>query len=112
MKRGYFVHGYDETWGIAIVASTAREAKNIAYAELHDEEWIDIRVRWIKNVYLEGLDTGIVHNLRDGLLRGFFGYIEGWCDNCGNETELEVCSGKALCFDCMEKEYKREDVKN
>jgi hypothetical protein len=85
MKRGYFVYGCDESWGVAVVAPTGRQARNIAYTALH--------------------------NLHEGLLRGFYMYIEGKCDECSDESQLELCSGKALCFDCMEKAYKKEGNK-
>jgi hypothetical protein len=109
--RGYFVYGYDETWGIAVVAQTARQAKIIAYGtgELIGDVWIDIRARWMRGADVNGLDVGVLRNLHEGLLRGFYMYIEGKCDECSEESQLELCSGKALCFDCMEKAYKEEE---
>jgi hypothetical protein len=107
MKRGYFVYGYDETWGIAVIAPTARSAKNIAYAtgELIDEDWIEIHARWMRDVDVSGLDVGVLRDLHEGLLRGFYMYIESKCDMCSEESQLELCNGKALCPDCIEKEY-------
>ena len=109
MKRGYYVHGADDAYGVAVVAPTARVAKNIAYAagELIGEDWIDVRVQWRTNADAKGLEVGVLHNLHEGLLRGFYGYIEGVCDDCGDESTLELCSGRALCLDCMEKEYRK-----
>jgi hypothetical protein len=112
MKRGYFVHGYDETWGIAVVAPTAREAKIIVVGEFNGEEWIDICVRWIRKADVNGLDVGMLQNLREGLLRGFYRYIEGKCDECGKETKLELYSEKALCFDCMGGKHKKKENDN
>jgi hypothetical protein len=113
MKRGYFVYGCDESWGVAVVAPTGRQARNIAYTagEFIGEEWIEIRARWMRDADVSGLDVGVLHNLHEGLLRGFYMYIEGKCDECSDESQLELCSGKALCFDCMEKAYKKEGNK-
>ena len=110
-KRGYFVHGEDSSWGIAVVATTAREAKRIGFAagEFIGDAWIDIRARWERDADVTGLDIGVLHGLHDGLLRGFFKYIEGVCEDCGVETELKRCNGKALCFECVEKEDEKLD---
>lgn len=113
MKRGYFVYPDDgEFWGIGVVASTAKEAKNIAFAsgELIEADWIDIRVRWQRSAEVNVLPTGIVQDMHTGLLCGLYGFIEGYkCDNCGKEEVLKLCKGKALCDDCIEKEYIKED---
>jgi len=53
-KRGYFVNSAGEPSGFAVVATSAKEAKKIAYksgkicVDSSDVEWIDIRVRWIR----------------------------------------------------------------
>jgi hypothetical protein len=114
MKRGYFVHPQDESWGLGVVATTAKEAKNIAFAsgELIDVDWIDLRVRWERSAEVEELPIGIVIDMRLGLLCGLYGFVEGYkCDECGVEDVLRLCNGKALCDDCIEKEYAKE-VKN
>ena len=114
MKRGYFVHSQDESWGLGVVATTAKEAKNIAFAsgELIDVDWIDIRVRWERSAEVEELPIGIVIDMRLGLLCGLYGFVEGYkCDECGAEDVLRLCSGKALCDVCIEKEYTKEAIK-
>lgn len=111
MKRGYFVYPDDEFWGIGVVAETAKEAKKLAFAsgELIDVDWIDIRVRWERTAEVEELPIGVVMDMRIGLLCGLYGFVDGFtCDECGTESTLELCSGKALCFDCREKEYAKE----
>ena len=110
MKRGYFVHPDDEFWGIGVVATTAKEAKKLAFTsgELIDVDWIDIRVRWERSARVEELPIGIVSNMRTGLLCGLYGWIEGKCERCGVETVLRECKGEALCDECIEKEYEKE----
>jgi len=108
MKRGYFVYPDGEPWGIGVVATTAKEAKNFAFAsgELIDVDWIDIRVRWERSAEVEVLPIGVVMDMRTGLLCGLYGFVEGYtCDGCGKEDILKLCNGKALCVDCIEKEY-------
>ncbi len=110
-KRGYFVHDQDDSWGIAVVATTVREAKRIGFAagEFPGSEWIDIRARWERDANVTSLEIGILHDLREGLLRGFYDDIEGKCDACGSESELKRCNDKALCFECVEKEDEKLD---
>ena len=104
MKRGYYVHGYDDAWGIAVVAATAKQAKKIAFAsgEFPDTAWTDLRVWWMKDADITGLEEGILLNYRDGLLRRLYTYVEGKCDGCGDESCLRECNGKALCQACEE----------
>jgi hypothetical protein len=111
MKRGYFVYPDDELWGIGVVARTAKEAKNIAFAsgKLIDVDWIDLRVRWERTAKIEKLPIGIVSDMHIGLLCGLYGFVEGYkCDECGAGTVLHLCNDKALCDDCIEKEYLEE----
>lgn len=112
MKRGYFVYPDGEFWGIGVVASTAKEAKNIAFTsgELIEVDWIDIRVRWQRSAEVDVLPVGIVQDWHTGLLCRLYDFIEGdKCDNCGKEEVLTLRNGKALCDDCIEKECIRED---
>jgi len=112
MKRGYYIHGGDEVYGVAVVANSLREAKKKAFIFLDEDEWIEMKGRWIRDANVIGLEEGIIHDLYDGLRRGFYSYIEGNCEACGEESHLSLCSDKALCFDCAEKEYEREEKKN
>ena len=112
MKRGYFVYPKDEIDGIGVVATSVKEAKNIAFAsgELDCSDWIDIRVRWVREAEVDTMPIGVVLNMREGLLCGLYGYVEGYnCDECGANAVLQACNGKALCDECMEKEYAKEE---
>ena len=113
MKRCYFVYEKDELDGIGVVATTAKEAKSIAYASGEiDCDWIDMRVRWERDAEVVILPTGIVLDMREGLLHGIYGYAEGYkCEECGADTVLRACNGKALCDECIEKEYAKEEIK-
>jgi len=106
-KRGYFVSEIDED-GVGVVATSGREAKKIAY---HQElylycDWIDMRVRWVKDAEVADLPIGIIRDGKLGLKRGLFSCIEDEpCDMCGNNNLLTLINGKALCDACAEKEF-------
>lgn len=105
MKRGYYVYPDDEFWGVGVVASSAKEAKKLAFlsGELIEVNWIDLRVRWVHLAEVEKLPIGVVHDMRIGLLCGLYDFIEDYkCDSCGKEDVLTLCNGKALCNNCME----------
>lgn len=110
MNRGYFVHEKDETdWGIPVVASTAREAKRIAFAtsELSGYWWIDLRCRWQRHANVDGLPIGIVHDCMDALRRDIYHWLDdATCDICDKEdTYVESLDGMAVCIDCAERIY-------
>jgi hypothetical protein len=115
MKRGYFVYPADEFWGVGVVATSAKEAKKLAFAsgELITVDWIDIRVRWQLDAVVNDLLIGVVDNEYLCLKRGLYDYlVDCFCEICGKETMLRCHNGKALCDDCIEKEYKKlEEVK-
>jgi len=110
MKRGYFVYEKEEE-GIWVVATTAKDAKNIAYSSGEiDCDWIDMRVRWERDAEVDPIPMGVVLDMREGLLCGLYGHIEGYnCDECGMETILQAYNGKALCVECIEKVYAKEE---
>jgi len=111
MKRGYFVYEKDELEGIGVVATTAKEAKNIAYSSGEiDCDWIDMRVRWERDAEVDPIPMGVVLDMREGLLCGLYGYVEGCkCDDCGADTVLRAHDGRALCDECIEKVYAKEE---
>ena len=114
MKRGYFVSSKDEFQGVGVVASSTKEAKKIAFSsgELNDVFWTDLRARWEHTAEVEEQPIGIVRDMRVGLLCGLYGFVEGYkCDDCGKEDVLKLCAGKALCDDCIEKEYAKSPIK-
>lgn len=104
MMRGYYV-GDDYDTGIAVVATSAKEAKKIAYKELRsDYEWIDIKVDWIKEADVTGLPVGIVEDARVALVRGLYAYIyEDECEECLMDTDLVAYEGRALCSKCVDR---------
>ena len=112
-KRGYFVHNSDEWYGFAVVATSAKEAKKIVYdsGELPINDWIDIRVRWIRDAKVGDLPIGMVTDNRDALIRGIYGTLAEYpCDECGAERDVTCCNGRVLCSCCIEKEYRRHDM--
>lgn len=108
MKRGYLVSQEGEFWAVGVVASSAKEAKKIAYGSdyLMAVDWLDLRTRWIRTAEVNDLPKGIVTDPKTCLLRGLYDFIEGErCEDCGKDDVLKLCAGKALCDDCIEKEY-------
>jgi len=106
MLRAYFVQEFDEPEGLAVIAETVREAKQIAYPSGDFScEWIDMRVRWMRNANIDGLEKGIIRDCLDALRREIYAFIEAGhypCDNCGCKGELHGYKGKALCSKCYE----------
>jgi len=114
-KRGYFVHNSDEWWGFAVVATSAKEAKKIMHdsGELSIGDWIDIRVRWMRDAKVDDLPIGVVTDDRDALIRGLYGGITDYpCDECGKERNVICCYGRVLCSCCAEKEYRIHDMES
>ena len=114
-KRGYFVHNGDEWCGFAVVAMSAKKAKKIVHnsGELIGTDWIDIRVRWIRDAKVSDLPIGIVADDRDALIRGLYGTLAEYpCDECGKERDVICCYGRVLCSCCAEKEYRIHDMES
>jgi hypothetical protein len=108
MKRGYLVSQEGEFWAVGVVASSAKDAKLIAYGSgyLLSVDWIDLRTRWIRTAEVKDLPIGIVKNAKTCLLCGLYDFIEGErCEECGKDDVLKLCAGKALCDECIEKEF-------
>lgn len=103
-KRGYYVNEIEEFDGIGVVATSVKEAKKIAFDNELTCDWIDMRVRWIKDADVNDLPVGIINDYKLGLKHGLFNYIEGTCDICGRDDVLEWVNEQALCSDCAEKE--------
>ena len=111
-KRGYFVHDGDEMCGVAVVATSAKEAKKIAYnsGELLGTDWIDIRVYRMRDAMVSDLPIGMVEDARGALIRRLYGILAEYpCDECGEEWEVTCYKGRVLCLCCVEKEYEKED---
>ena len=107
--RAYYVYLDCGEGGIGIVAGTAREAKTLAFGNenLMDAEWIEIRVKWKRNVSVTGLPKGEI-DLMEGLTRGLYGWIYGEtcpvCHEYGEEgNPLVFDSGIVRCQECEDK---------
>lgn len=108
MKRGYFVHGNDDACGLAVVATSAKEAKKLAWetGELNAgwaDDWINIRARWKRNAIVDDLSIGVVHDPRVGLLCGIYHHLDEYpCDGCGRDEMVYAHDGAVLCECCIE----------
>jgi hypothetical protein len=104
--RAYFAQDAgEEEIGFAVIAHNSREAKKIAYnsGELNCD-YIDLRIRWLRNVNVEGLKKGMMADDVEALRRGMYSFVESdECDECGEVGTLQELHGKALCEDCYEK---------
>lgn len=100
--RAYFVQGRDCDYGVAIIAETAKSARNLAIGHdaLLDVDFIDIEVRWKRGTDVTGLPRGEVECL-EGLRRGLYGWIMGECPNCRKDAEqIECAKGAYSCESC------------
>ncbi len=115
--RGYFVHEAEVEYGVVVVAISLKEAKRIGWNELSVEcdEYIYLRVRWIKDADVSGLPLGIVTDIADGLRRGLYAWSEDVeCDVCGVSTHVYGEEGVVICGACQNEcflEYHREALR-
>jgi hypothetical protein len=103
MKRGYFVKENAGLHGVAVVASSARNAKKLAFNSGYfvDEYWTDIKSKLVQDADVSGMPSGVVPSHREGLQRGFYTIIDGICERCGIDEPLELYDGSALCVACI-----------
>jgi len=103
-KRGYFVHSKDMAAGFAVVASTAKEARKLAYDVYPvDVKWTDLRCSWVHHAAIGGLSIGVIEDPREGLIRGFYDLLAEYpCDGCGEYADVVCYHGRALCPSCVE----------
>lgn len=71
--KAYFVKDIYEENGCAVIADTAKEAKKLSLGQL-DSNFIDLRVRLLKDVNIDGLGKGLVDHM-EGLKRNMFSYV-------------------------------------
>lgn len=109
-KRGYFVQEEDAEYGVGVVATTAREAKKIAYNQSDlGCEYIEIRAKWKRDADVGDLPIGVVEDVMLGLRRGLYSFVEDYeCDLCGLDGIIEMHNGKAICRSCIEKETQED----
>lgn len=96
--------------GVVVVAESGKEAAKLGYSWWgrnigHDEPYIEQRCVLMKSkdINLADLPRGTVAPSKEGLRRGFYGWIEDTCDMCGKEAQLSqvlLDSGKCICSDC------------
>lgn len=108
MKRGYYAYNNDDDLsGLAIVASSARAAKMIAWKSgefvYGDTSWLDIHVRWVRHAAVETLPVGVINDAHTALILGIYSFLmECPCDECGEALDLVCYHGRALCSGCIE----------
>ena len=114
-KRAYLVHNGDEDQSVvSVVATSAKEAKNIAYKSgkliYGDTGWIDIRVKWQRDAKVDDLPIGVLHDDREGLLRGIYGFVVGYpCDVCGyDDIPVRCHENRVICDDCNYRKQKSD----
>jgi len=103
--RCYMISDDDDGLGYAIVAPTAKIAKQLGSksrgcSDLNWIEWIDIRVRWLRWVDVSGLAAGHVLESIDGLERGAYSYAYGTCPVCGSENVELSMDERIACTAC------------
>ena len=105
-KKGYFVQEKDGDFGFPVVATSAKEAKKIAFALTEmDCDYIDVRATWKRNAEVEDLQVGYVDDEILALCRGLCDYLnETECECCNRITSVSYCNARLLCSKCSEKE--------
>jgi len=118
-RKGYIVKNKNDEYGLAIVATSAKEAKKIGFnsGEL-SYDWLDIQVNWRQEANVLDLPIGIIQDSDFALRRGVYSWIdEGDCDICHNASHVNYYPpkpsndkdyavkyrGRAICGDCEDK---------
>ena len=122
IKRCYFITGYDDEAGFSVIESSVKEAKRKHAHLIEYDDWRDIRVKWMRNVYVDDLPLGTVLDddvgLIEGLRRGAYAWVEGvTCPICQTPDETLYCmitktadsEGVVCCNNCREKEDEKEN---
>ncbi len=111
-KKCYFGCIEGENTGIAVVAEDLKQAKKFLWHVLSQdyggEDYIDMRVRMMRNARIQDLPVGHVfmseEELQDGVERGAYGYLEegGICKRCGKSGYVEHINEPpyAVCMEC------------
>ena len=111
MKRGYFVYEDEgDGSGLGCVASSSKEAKKRMWGNpsFTNDEWIDLRVKWVKEANVDDLPLGEV-TAKIGLERGLFGFVyDSTCPMCGEIKTIHNENGIIGCMNCIELKYATE----
>lgn len=103
--RCYMLSDDDDGAGYAIVAPTAKAAKQLGRmsrecSDLNWCEWIEVRVKWLRHVDVSGLEAGHVLGPIEGLEREAYAYAYGQCPVCGTENVELSMDGVVACPAC------------
>lgn len=108
--RRLYVGSYDADHDLGsaiIIASSAKEAKKLAMSYFCDEgpEWIDIRIKWMKGVDINGLPDGINTDFVELMKREIISSCWGFpCPICGlGDCTIDILNGVVGCDDCLDK---------
>ena len=91
-----------------IIASTAREAKKLAYAyfqDMEDPEWTEVKVKWKRNANIDGLPDGICTDWIELIRRDIVSNCWGVpCPVCRKDIlTIEKWGNTIACTDCLER---------
>lgn len=117
MKRAYFVSDSDGEQGIAVIATSVKEAKKIAWGNdaLCNEEFIDVTAKWVKGVNCEKFRVGVMEDYVEALRLGIYGHVEDEeCPKCEKEgtltrVEFKNKETEVMCYDCEEKNENKDN---
>lgn len=113
--RAYFVFDREEDKGDIVIAENNREAKRISikyseYFNFHDIPFTDMRVRWLRNADITGLEKGIQDDTLELMRRRIVAYQEDEecpiCENMRYSVHVHDFSDRKpiiACIDCAEK---------
>lgn len=103
-KKAYFVQEDGADYGVAVVATSSREAKKIGFSSdvMADAEWTDIRVQWKRSADVSKLKIGIIEDYLLALKLGIYGYVDlEECPNCNTQdTTVYYENGGYYCSHC------------
>ncbi len=98
----------DDDECVLVIANNAKEARGVGLAEL-DCEFIDIRVRWIKNADVKNIEAGLYKDDYKALKNGWYSCIYDDCPICGkNEVTIIYDEDKEMFQCCSCKQYFKE----
>lgn len=106
-KRCYAVGDRDDECYVALVATSVKEAKKIAFqntedCNLHGVEWIEMRVWWLKDIDVEHFEVGTILDGATGLALGAYHFAEDYCPNCNKWENLYFENGAVGCRACCD----------
>jgi hypothetical protein len=114
LKAYFWKDDEDAETDIAVIAENSKEARKIGsdyWSEKigHDDpDWFinqSCKLNRDKEINIEGLKKGAVDDVKEGLKRKLYGFVEDNCEMCGKNTYLYNVTkdNKCICSDCEEK---------